>query len=121
MEQVAFMEQVALGSLYRVVPGTLSVTPVYPTGQSYFTTDQDVRLRVKFTVERSGGIDGVPWGALAIVTDQNGSEVDRHKWDFLGVWVSRSHTVDDSGVILGKFTAGTLVVNVAIRCYAAVS
>jgi len=104
-----------MGAMFRVEPGTLIVTPA----KSSFTTEEDVILKVKCTVQRKNGAGAwLTWNSDYKVSKSTGQELES---------VSRSHSMapwteidtanDDFEINLGKFSEGTLAGNVAVSAH----
>ena len=95
---------------YRAVPGVLEVIPLYPTGQNYFTEEQDVNVKVKYQCQRKPALTA--WGNWKVTLKfyKEGSLIKTYNMDeWCGPVGDICDTqVSESGSInLGKQPAGT--------------
>ncbi len=90
---------------YRLVPGTLSVAPTKPE----FSTDEDVSINVKCTVERDSVVGaGASWRTDFKVYNSSGSLIksaSSEHW-FPNPFQEIDSQSDDYNIKLGKMSAG---------------
>ncbi len=102
---------------YRLVPATLVVTPKYPTGQTAFTTNDDVMLGVKFTIQRDvSDPSWFQWGTRVFVKKASGELIKDQAYNFYGAPPSLTQDVDDV-MNLGRFSEGVLNGVVSVQGY----
>jgi len=92
-------------ALYRVVPWTLSVAP----SKSSYTTEEDVYLNIRCTLERKDGLGSwFEWYSDYSLFDSNDKIVKQASMKHsIAPWTSPDTASDDFSWKIGKFPAGT--------------
>ena len=104
-----------MAATYRVVPGTFSVTPV----KSSYTTDEEVELRIKCTMERKDGAGALfAWSGDFYIYDANDKLLAQETDTF---WTTSmlliNQGIADFTKKIGRFSAGTLTGYVVAKAH----
>ena len=93
-------------ALYRVVPGTLQVSPQ----KSSYTTEEDIILTVKCTLERKNGVGSwFNWYSDYYLYDSNNKLLKQEsRAHSCAPWTSPDQAIDSFSWNIGKRSAGTV-------------
>ena len=102
-------------ALYRAVPGTLQVSP----GKSSYTTEEDVILNVRCTVERKDGIGS--WGTwysdYYLYNSSNNLLKQASQTHSIAPWTSPDSAIDNFAWNIGKLAAGTFSGTIVVSAH----